>query len=119
MKLLLVDDSSTMRRIQINILNKLGVTDIDEAEDGNDALDRLACCSTYDAMLLDWNMPNMDGITCLKEVRADPKYSGIKVIMCTSESEKTNIVEAIKAGANDYIVKPFTPETIQAKLLGG
>ena len=115
MKILLVDDSATMRRIQKTQLSALGLSDITEAENGSDALDKLAA-SSYDLMLLDWNMPVMDGITLLKTVRENKDYSKVKIIMCTSESEKSKVIEALQAGANNYIVKPFTPEALKEKL---
>lgn len=116
MRILLVDDSATMRRIQKNQLAGLGVSDIVEAADGDEALDKLKQNPAIDLVLLDWNMPSMDGLTCLKTVRADPALKDIKVIMCTSEAEKSKVFEAMKAGASNYIVKPFTPETLKQKL---
>lgn len=116
MKLLLVDDSSTMRRIQKTQLANLGVNDIIEAEDGEDALTKLQGNMPVDVVLLDVNMPVMDGMTMLKKVRANGAYKDVKVIMCTSESEKEKVIEALKAGANNYIVKPFTPEALKEKL---
>ncbi|MDD5675092.1 MAG: response regulator [Chitinivibrionales bacterium] len=116
MRILLVDDSSTMRRIQKTQLTNLGVTDIFEAGDGEAALGVLANTTGLDYILLDWNMPVMDGLTFLKRVREDGTYSKVKVVMCTSESEKERVFEALKAGANDYIVKPFTPEALKEKL---
>jgi len=115
MKLLLVDDSATMRRIQRTQLGSMGVTDVDEAANGDEALGKLST-SSYDVVLLDWNMPVMDGITCLTAIRRNGAYKTIKVIMCTSESEKAKVMEALKAGANNYIVKPFTPEALKEKL---
>jgi two-component system, chemotaxis family, chemotaxis protein CheY len=115
MKLLLVDDSATMRRIQRTQLGGMGVTDVDEAANGDEALGKLSTAS-YDVVLLDWNMPVMDGITCLAAIRRNAAYKPIKVIMCTSESEKAKVMEALKAGANNYIVKPFTPEALKEKL---
>ena len=115
MKVLLVDDSSTMRRIQKTQLNGMGITDTDEAGNGEEALTKLAGAK-FDVVLLDWNMPVMDGITLLKNIRQNGAYSGIKVIMCTSESEKAKVMEALQAGANNYIVKPFTPEALKEKL---
>jgi two-component system, chemotaxis family, chemotaxis protein CheY len=115
MKLLLVDDSATMRRIQRTQLGSMGITDVDEAGNGEEALGKLAA-ATYDVVLLDWNMPVMDGLTCLKSVRSNGALKSVKVIMCTSESEKAKVMEALKAGANNYIVKPFTPEALKEKL---
>jgi two-component system chemotaxis response regulator CheY len=116
MKVLLVDDSATMRRIQVTQLSNLGVTDVVQAVDGEDGLAKLAENMPLQYVLLDWNMPNMDGMTLLKEIRKDATYKGVKIIMCTSESEKGKVVEALKAGANNYIVKPFTPETLKEKM---
>ena len=116
MKVLLVDDSSTMRRIQKTQLTNLGVDSIVEAGDGEDALSKIEGAMPLDIILLDWNMPVMDGLTFLKTIRKDAKYADVKVIMCTSESEKPKVMEALKAGANNYIVKPFSPEALKKKL---
>jgi len=116
MKVLLVDDSVTMRRIQKTQIGTLGITDIIEAGDGQEALTKLKSSMPIDLVLLDWNMPVMDGITFLKTVRADAAYKDVKIIMCTSESEKSRVVEALKSGANNYIIKPFTPEALKEKL---
>ncbi|MCL2182762.1 MAG: response regulator [Chitinispirillia bacterium] len=116
MRMLLVDDSVTMRRIQKTQVGGLGVTDVLEAGDGQEALGKLKSNMPIDLVLLDWNMPIMDGITFLKTVRADDTYKDVKIIMCTSESEKSRVVEALKSGANNYIVKPFTPEALKEKL---
>ena len=115
MKVMLVDDSNTMRRIQRNTVEQAGFADIVEAVDGKDAFEKLSA-NMADVVLLDWNMPNMDGITFLKTIRGIERFNSVKVIMCTSESEKAKILEAIKSGANSYIVKPFTPEVLVAKL---
>jgi two-component system chemotaxis response regulator CheY len=115
MKLLLVDDSATMRRIQRTQLGSMGITDVEDAGNGEEALSKLAG-SPFDVVLLDWNMPVMDGLACLKSIRTNAAYKNIKVIMCTSESEKAKVMEALKAGANNYIVKPFTPEALKEKL---
>ena len=117
MKILLVDDSSTMRRIQKNTLGALGFTDVDEAEDGQDAVAKVSK-APYELVLMDWNMPNMTGIEALKAIRANPSTAKIPVIMVTSESEKSRILEAIQAGATNYIVKPFTPDVLKEKLEG-
>jgi two-component system chemotaxis response regulator CheY len=116
MKLLLVDDSATMRRIQRTQLGNLGITDIEEAGNGEEALAKLASVPGIEIVLLDWNMPVMDGYTFLQTARANGAYKDIKIVMCTSESEKSKVIEALKAGANNYIVKPFTPEALKEKL---
>jgi len=116
MRMLLVDDSVTMRRIQKTQINSLGITDILEAGDGQEALGKLKSNMPIDMVLLDWNMPVMDGMAFLKTVRADAAFKDVKVIMCTSESEKSKVVEALKSGANNYIVKPFTPEALKEKI---
>jgi two-component system chemotaxis response regulator CheY len=115
MKILLVDDSNTMRRIQRNTLGTLGFTDVDEAEDGADAVAKVQAGS-YELVLMDWNMPNMTGLEALKAIRANPKTAAVPVIMVTSESEKSRILEAVQAGATNYIVKPFTPDVLKEKL---
>lgn len=116
MRILLVDDSATMRRIQKTQINGLGISDVVDASDGNEALQKLKKSMPVDVILLDWNMPVMDGFTFLKKVREDATYKSVKIIMCTSESEKTKVVDALKAGANNYLVKPFTPEALKEKL---
>lgn len=116
MKVLLVDDSVTMRRIQKTQIQGLGINDIVEAGDGEEAYRKLQENMPIDLIMLDWNMPVMDGLTFLKKVRADNSFKNVKVIMCTSESEKTRVVEALKSGANNYLVKPFTPEALKEKL---
>jgi two-component system chemotaxis response regulator CheY len=115
MKILLVDDSSTMRRIQKNTLEKLGYSDVTEAGDGLEALGKLAA-GGFNLVLMDWNMPNMTGIEALKKIKADPALKATPVIMVTSESEKTKILEAIQAGAANYVVKPFQPDVLQEKI---
>jgi len=116
MKMMLVDDSQTMRRIQRTQLNGMGITDIVEASNGEEAMTVLKANGPIDIILLDWNMPVMDGITFLKAVRTDAAFNNVKIVMCTSEAEKIKVVDAIKAGANNYIVKPFTPEALKEKL---
>ncbi len=115
MRIRLVDDSTTMRRIERNTLEKLGHSDIVEAEDGADALRKIAA-EKFDLVLMDWNMPNLTGIEALKKMKADPATKATPVIMVTSESEKTRILEAIQAGAANYVVKPFQAETLQEKI---
>lgn len=114
-KILTVDDMATMRRIIKSILNQLGYHNVDEAENGKDALAKLKQ-NKYDLVLLDWNMPEMDGITLLKEIRNDPQLKDIPVIMVTAEAKKENVLLAIQSGANNYIVKPFNAETLKEKL---
>ena len=116
MKIMLVDDSTTMRRIQKNQLQNLGITNIVEAENGQEALDKLSANMPVDYIFLDWNMPIMSGIDCLKGIRSNSDYKDVKVIMCTSESEKEKVLEALKSGANNYIVKPFDAQAIKDKL---
>ena len=112
-RVLVVDDSGTMRKIIIRSLNSLGVTETVEAADGNQAL-QLFQGQAFDAILTDWNMPNMNGLELLKAVRG--AGSKLPVILITTESEKTRIVEAVQAGVSDYLVKPFDSESLRAKL---
>lgn len=113
MKIMLVDDSRTMRRIQRAVLTELGHTDIEEASDGQDALSKVWAFKP-DLLLVDWNMPNMDGLTFVKEFRARNKNTPI--IMVTCEKEKGRVVEAIQAGVNNYVAKPFTPDLLAQRL---
>ncbi len=113
MKILLVDDSRTIRNIQKNVLKQLGHTDIEEAEDGVQALAAFNQ-QVPDLILIDWNMPNMDGITLIRKIREVNKE--VPLIMCTTEAEKTRVLEAVKAGVNNYIVKPFTVESLGEKI---
>ncbi|QWT46287.1 chemotaxis response regulator CheY [Azospira inquinata] len=115
MKFLVVDDFSTMRRIVRNLLKELGFTNVDEAEDGAIALQKLQG-GGFDFVVSDWNMPNMDGLTLLQTVRATPALKHLPVLMITAEAKKENIIAAAQAGASGYIVKPFTAATLNEKL---
>lgn len=115
MKILVVDDFPTMRRIIRNLLKDLGFENVDEAEDGAQALEKLRN-SNFDLVVSDWNMPNMDGLVMLKTIRQDPELSKLPVLMVTAEAKKENIIAAAKAGANGYVVKPFTAATLEEKL---
>ena len=115
MKFLVVDDFSTMRRIVKNILKQLGYEDIEEAEDGVNAYAKLKN-GGFGFVVTDWNMPNMDGLELLKKVRNDPELKDTPFLMVTAEAEKHRVVEAIKAGVNNYIVKPFTAELLKEKM---
>ena len=115
MKILIVDDFSTMRRIIRNMLRQLGYTNIVEAEDGAEALSLLQR-EKVDFVISDWNMPNMSGLDLLKAIRADEHLKPLPVLLVTAEALKENVVEALKAGVNNYVVKPFTAETLKGKI---
>ncbi len=115
MKFLVVDDFSTMRRIVRNLLKELGFTNVDEAEDGVVALQKLRG-GNFEFVVSDWNMPNMTGIELLRNIRADADLKGLPVLMVTAEAKKENIIEAAQAGASGYVVKPFTAATLEEKL---
>jgi two-component system chemotaxis response regulator CheY len=115
MKILVVDDMSTMRRIVKNIMKQLGYANVDEAENGKDALDKLKA-ESFGFVISDWNMPVMTGIELLRAIRADDKLKALPVLMVTAEAQKENLVEAIQAGVSNYIVKPFTAEVLQEKM---
>ncbi len=114
-RIMVVDDFSTMRRIVKNILKQLGYTNIEEAEDGADALSKIKS-EPFDFIISDWNMPNMTGLDLLKNVRADDGLKHIPFMLVTAEAKKENIVDAAKAGVNNYIVKPFTAEALREKM---
>jgi two-component system, chemotaxis family, chemotaxis protein CheY len=115
MKILVVDDFQTMRRIIRNYLRQLGFNNVEEAEDGDVALAKLNE-APFDFVITDWNMPKMTGIDLLKAIRSQNNFRNIPVLIITAEAEKENVVQAAQAGVNDYIVKPFTPEVLQAKI---
>ncbi|MEY4593238.1 MAG: hypothetical protein RIR18_2133 [Pseudomonadota bacterium] len=115
-KFLVVDDFSTMRRIVRNLLKELGFTNVEEAEDGQIALQRLNGSSNFDFVVTDWNMPNMDGLTLLQNIRSSPTLKHLPVLMITAEAKKENIIAAAQAGASGYIVKPFTAATLSEKM---
>ncbi len=115
MKVLVVDDFATMRRIVRNVLKEIGFTNIIEADDGKTALKELKK-EKFDLILCDWNMPEMHGLELLNRIRSDDKLEDIPFVMLTAEAQKEYILEAVKAGVNNYVVKPFTAETISEKL---
>jgi len=114
-RFLVVDDFSTMRRIVRNLLKELGFVNVQEAEDGVEALTKLRS-EEFDFVVSDWNMPNMTGLELLKQIRADAKLKHLPVLMVTAEAKKENIIEAAQAGASGYVVKPFTASTLDEKL---
>ena len=114
-KILVVDDFSTMRRIIKNLLKDLGFTNIQEADDGNTALPMLKQ-GAFDLVVTDWNMPGMQGIDLLKAIRADRNLKHIPVLMVTAEAKKEQIIAAAQAGVNGYVIKPFTAATLKEKL---
>ena len=115
MKILLIDDSRTMRNIQKNVLKALGEYECVEAGDGAEGLTVVAACpSSFDLILVDWNMPKMDGITFVRNVRQHDRQTPI--IMVTTEAEKSRIIDAIKAGVNNYVIKPFTPDSLMERV---
>jgi len=115
MKILIVDDFSTMRRIIKNLLRELGFNNTMEADDGSTALPMLKS-GDFDFLVTDWNMPNMQGIELLKAIRADDRLKTLPVLMVTAEAKREQIMEAAQAGVNNYVVKPFTAETLKSKL---
>ena len=115
MKILVVDDFSTMRRIIKTLLGELGYTNIDDADDGITALPKLQT-GNFDFLITDWNMPGMQGIDLLKAVRADEKLASMPVLLVTAEAKKEQIVQAAQAGVNGYIVKPFNAITLKEKM---
>ncbi|WP_299595925.1 chemotaxis response regulator CheY [uncultured Microbulbifer sp.] len=115
MKILVVDDFPTMRRIIRSLLKELGFNNVDEAEDGQEGLTKLNG-GGFEFVVSDWNMPNLNGLDMLKDIRANEATKALPVLMVTAEAKKENIVAAAQAGANGYIVKPFTAATLEEKL---
>ena len=115
MKILIVDDFSTMRRIVKNLLKQIGYTNIEKAEDGAQAYEKVKN-GGYGFVVSDWNMPNMDGLELVKSVRSNPDIKNLPILMVTAEAEKDKVVAAIQAGVSNYIVKPFTGEVLKEKM---
>ncbi len=116
LKFLIVDDSQTMRRIVINSLKNLGYEDFAEASDGKDALLKLASDDTINFVITDWNMPVLSGLELIKAIRSDEKMGKMPVLMVTTRGVKDDIIEALKAKVNNYVVKPFTPAILREKI---
>jgi len=114
-KILVVDDFPTMRRIIRNLLKELGFVNVEEAEDGAAGLEK-AKDGSFQFVISDWNMPNMDGLSMLQAIRADANIGKMPVLMVTAEAKKENIIAAAQAGANGYVVKPFTAATLDEKI---
>ncbi|HKP98362.1 MAG TPA: response regulator [Fibrobacteria bacterium] len=115
MKILIADDSGTMRSVQRKILSDLGLKDVVDVADGALAL-KAAAVAKFDLILLDWNMPNLSGFEALKALKANPATKSIPVIMITSEADKSHILDAVRLGAANYVIKPFTPAVLKEKL---
>ena len=115
MKILVVDDFSTMRRIIKNLLKQIGYVNVDEAEDGADAYSKIEN-GGYGFIISDWNMPNMDGLELLGKIRSNDELKHLPLLMVTAEAEKEKVISAIQAGVNNYIVKPFTAEILKEKM---
>ena len=115
MRILVVDDFASMRKIIKGLLKQIGFQNIEEADDGSTALEKLKI-GEFDLVICDWNMPEVPGIEVLKAVRNDPRLKDLPFLMVTAEAKKDNVMEAVKAGVNQYIVKPFTAETLKKKI---
>ncbi len=116
LKFLVVDDSLTMRRIVANSLKNLGYENFVEAVDGSDALNKLAADSTINFIITDWNMPGLSGLDLLKAIRSNEKLKKLPVLMVTTRGVKEDIVDAMTAGVNNYVIKPFTPQVLKEKI---
>ncbi len=116
LKFLVVDDSVTMRRIVVNSLKNLGYNDYVEAGDGEEAFAKLQEDSSINFVITDWNMPNMNGLELSKKIRSTPEFENIPIMMVTTRGVKDDIVDALKARVNNYVVKPFTPQILKQKI---
>jgi two-component system chemotaxis response regulator CheY len=114
MKFLVVDDSPTMRRIVCNALQEIGYSEMTEAEDGQDALEKID--EDIDFLITDWNMPNMNGLDLAKNIRGNAQLAGLPILMVTTRGMKEDVVQAMEAEINNYVVKPFTPNVLQEKI---
>jgi len=114
-KVLFAEDSPTMRRIIMNSLNKIGIKDVTEAENGQDAIEKMGD-DNWDMVITDWNMPEMNGEEFVKELRSKPKYKDMPILMITTRGMQDDVMTAIKIGVNGYVVKPFTPEILKKKI---
>ena len=115
MRILIVDDFATMRKIVRNLLKQLGFTNVDEADDGSTAIEKLKA-DTFDFVITDWNMPKVTGLELIKSIRADEKTKKTPILMVTAEADKENVIQAAQAGVNDYVVKPFSAEVLTGKI---
>lgn len=115
MKILVVDDSPTMRRIVCNALREIGYEDYDEAEDGEDAIAKLKSLS-FDFVITDWNMPRMNGLELTQSIRGDTTIDALPILMVTTRGMKEDVIAAMHARVNNYMVKPFTPEVLREKI---
>lgn len=116
LKFLIVDDSQTMRRIVINLLKNIGYEEFVEASDGKEALVKLASDDSLNFVITDWNMPVLSGLELVKAIRSDEKFENLPVLMVTTRGVKEDIIEALKARVNNYVVKPFTPAILREKI---
>ncbi|HUX92864.1 MAG TPA: response regulator [Ignavibacteriaceae bacterium] len=116
LKFLVVDDSVTMRRIVINSLRSLGYSNFVEACDGKDALDKLSVNDGINFVITDWNMPVLSGLELVRSIRGDEKHSKLAILMVTTRGVKEDIIEALQAKVNNYVVKPFTPQILKEKI---
>ena len=116
MKVLVVDDSPTMRRIVVQMLKKIGYSDVVEAGDGREALERLQAEGDIELVCTDWNMPVMSGLELVQAIRGDESLSSLPILMVTTRNMKDDIITAMRAGVNNYVTKPFDPQTIKEKI---